>query len=141
MALSNAINEKTGTATTQPKIIPPNSEGCKILSVRWCQYWAGDKCALEECPFISPRELNGANTMKEDNTQDRDSLMNADRQCFICGTKFKGFIGAVPICDTCIQRIKYVINEMHCPGCGVLVSEPHQLCNNCKTRFEDIGDM
>ena len=138
MALSDAINEKAGTQTVEPKIIPPNSENCKIQSER-CQYWAGDKCGLEECPFVSPREFNGANTIKEDSTQDTASLMNADRQCFICGAKFKGFIGAVPICDSCIQRIRYVIKEMHCPGCGAIVSTPHAICASCKAKFEDIG--
>lgn len=141
MALSNAINAKAGTPQQPAKIIPPNTEKCLIKSERWCQYWAGDKCALEECPYVSPREFNGANTVKPDNTQDQTSLMNADRQCFICGAKFKGFIGAVPICDTCRKWLQYVIKDKHCPGCGAIVGTPHQICGSCKQKFEDIGEL
>ena len=133
MALSNALNEKAGIQTTQPKIIPPRAENCPTPSV--CQYYTNAGCALEECPFRSPRELNAANTTDANGQQSPQTLMNANKKCCICGTTFTGFMGAVPICNSCLDKIKDVIVSPHCPGCGTAVSRPHMLCSSCKSAY------
>jgi len=139
MALSKLLDGKAGVVTQPSKIITISSEKC--LSPENCQYWVDERCSLEECPFISPREMNAPETIKSDGTQDKESVNNALRKCCLCGTKYKGFIGAVPLCSTCLSRLRKVIAQPYCPGCGAAVSEPHMICSSCKAKFEDIGEL
>lgn len=133
MALSNALNAKAGIQTTQPKIIPPRSEKCPAPTS--CQYYTTAGCGLEECPFRIPREFNAAGTTDENGQQTPQTLMNASKKCCICGVTFTGFIGAVPICGTCMERIYDVIVTPHCPGCGAAMSRPHMICGSCKAAY------
>ena len=128
MALSDAIDKKTGF--NQPtKIIPPRSENCPAPTE--CQYYGPDnQCSLEECPFRSPREMNGGT--KDGKTAE---INRPFRRCFICNGPFQGFIGAIPICTTCKSRLKMVIATPYCPGCGASVSKPHTLCESCKSAY------
>lgn len=135
MALSNAIDNKTNTAPMQAKIVPWPAEGC--ISPNNCQYWVAsvNRCSLGECPFRMPREMT---PISGDPTRDADQqkdVVNTTRTCCICGGAFTGFIGAVPICPTCMNRIKDVIASPHCPGCGASVSSPAMLCSSCKEAY------
>lgn len=124
MALSNAIDNKNGN-TIQPKIIPARAENCPAPTE--CQYFGGDnQCSLEECPFRSPREMNGGTIDGKS-----DQINRPSRKCFICGGAFNGFIGAVPICGSCKSKLTSVIARPYCPGCGRTVSKPHTLCSSC----------
>lgn len=134
MALSNALDAKAGVQTTQPKIISPRAENCPAPS--HCQFYVTNiGCALEECPFRSPRELNAAGTTDTNGKQTTQTLMNASKKCCICGGVYTGFIGAVPICSSCMEKIKDVIVTPHCPGCGATVSRPHMLCGSCQEAY------
>ena len=124
MALSPAMDNYTGSQPIQPKIIPASSEGC--IAPQSCQYLVDTMCSLEECPFKSNKTLVGANTTESINTL---------RKCCICGNNFNAFIGAVPICPTCMDRLKYLVAEPHCPGCGRAVSTPATLCSSCEARY------
>lgn len=139
MALSNAIDEKTGVASATPKIVPHPAENC--ISPNNCQYWVANKgrCSLGECPFRRPREFVGLALTEAQDDDINQEITQTERSCCICGGAFVGFIGAVPICSTCMSRLKYVIATPHCPGCGAVVGTPHQICSSCKARFEDIG--
>lgn len=132
MALSEALNNKAGIQTTPTKIIPPRAENCLSAT---CQYHTVSGCALESCPFIKTRELNGANTQDANGNQNASTVLNADKQCFICKGNFKGFIGAVPICPTCSSRLTAFIANPYCPGCGGAVSKPGMICGSCKTAY------
>lgn len=130
MALSSEMDNYTGAQPTQPKIIPPHSEGC--ISPQNCQYWNGIVCELEECPFKIDKTIVAVNGFNADGTP---NIQGSLRRCFICDNNFMGFIGAVPVCPTCMERIKYVIATPHCPGCGAAVSTPHSLCSSCKNAY------
>lgn len=140
MALSNAIDQKTGTSQQPPKIIPHPSENC--ISPDNCQYWLvfDRKCSLQECPFKRPREMVGVALTEEQNKDMMQEVTQTKRSCCICGATFIGFIGAVPICNTCMDRVRDVIVNPHCPGCGTTVSSPHMLCSSCKQAYLRSGD-
>lgn len=142
MALSNLIDSKTNTSSTVQKIVPWPAENC--ISPNNCQYWVASKkkCSLGECPFRMPREMTPISDDPQLNADQTRDVINTTRTCCICGGDFTGFVGAVPICPTCMERIKDVIATPHCPGCGKAVSRPHMICESCKAAYlkDEVGD-
>lgn len=130
MALSQAIDNHTGAQVTQPKIIPVRSENC--ICPEQCQYWNGTECELEECPFKADKTIVPYTPIVDGV---RSDMRVSTRKCFICGNTFNGFIGAIPICSTCMERLKYVVGPPHCPGCGREVDTPHTICSSCKQSY------
>lgn len=135
MALSNAIDNKTNTGNTVQKIVPWPAENC--ISPNNCQYWVASKksCSLGECPFRMPREMTPISSDAQLDADQMKDVINITRTCCICGGSFTGFIGAVPICSSCLNRIKELISKPYCPGCGASVSKPATLCASCISRF------